>query len=591
MFENKSGEIIYVGKAASLKRRVNSYFQSDKHQPPKVRVMMQQVTDLQYIVTDSEVEALILECNLIKEHRPKYNVNLKDDKHYPYLKITLGEEFPRIMVTRSMQKDGSRYFGPYTRAGAMRETLKLLRSLFPVRTCKKVDPREQSRPCLNAHIKRCLAPCSGRVKPEEYGQVIREVILFLEGRQDDLIRDLEERMRQAAANLEFEKAAELRDQIAAIKEVLAHQKIVSDRQEDQDVLALARGRDKTCGQIFFIRGGKVVGRDYFWLTSSPEETEKDIMTAFLKQYYSKVDFVPQEVILQVDVEDKEVIEEWLRRKRGKKVNLIVPRRGKKRQLVEMVAENARLTLEEAEKAAQQQLKKTQEALRNLQKVLDLPRPPERIECYDISNFQGHAAVGSMVVFENGQPKNSDYRRFRIKGVQGPNDFACLQEVLERRFRRATNSAEDTSFSRLPDVIIIDGGKGQLTAALEVLERLGIKDIPVFALAKEEELIFRQGSSSPVKLPRDSSALHILQHIRDEAHRFAITYHRKLHRKESYGSILDEIPGIGPKRKRALLAHFGSVAHMRKATKEELAAVEGMNNRLADRVYRYLQGLK
>lgn len=585
---DKDDNIIYVGKAASLKNRVRSYFRGGQ-QSAKVKALVEHVEDIDYIITDSEVEALILECNLIKEHRPKYNSMLKDDKTYPYLKVTLNEAFPRIEVTRRVKKDGAKYFGPYTRAGAMHETLKLVRRLFLIRTCRNLE--RQERPCLNHHIKRCLAPCSGKVSQEQYLEGINGALMFLSGKQEKLVEQLEEKMHAAAENLEFEKAAELRDQLKSVKQVLAKQKIVSSTKEDQDVIAMARGLDEACVQVFFVRGGKVIGREHFFMNKTDSMSRSEIITAFIKQYYSTVQDLPKKLIVEEPIEDKEVIEKWLSQRRGNKVSIHVPQKGEKLKLVQMVAKNALMLLKEEELARRKKTMAEEEAVLELQKELQLPKPPYRIECYDISNTGGSNSVGSMVVFENGRPKNSDYRRFKIKTVEGPNDFASMQEVLYRRFKNYQQEQEEGNdsgkFSVLPDMVLIDGGKGQLGAAVEVMKTMGVSAIPVFGLAKKEELLFRQGEPEPIRLSRDSEALHLVQRLRDEAHRFAITYHRNLRKKAFTTSVLDEIPGIGPKRKKALLKHFGSVKKIKEATLEEIASVESMDRKSAEKVYEHL----
>ncbi|KKM10520.1 excinuclease ABC subunit C [Clostridiales bacterium PH28_bin88] len=594
LMRDSKGNIIYVGKATSLKNRVRSYFRSTHRQAAKTRALVSHIADLEYIVTDSAVEALILENNLIKEHRPKYNIDLKDDKTYPYLKVTLQEKFPRVMVTRSVQKDGARYFGPYTRAGAMNETLKLLRRLFPVRTCTN-HTLQQGRACLNAHIGRCPAPCDGRVDEDTYRAAVGEIVLFLEGRGDDLVARLKQRMEEAAANLEFEKAARLRDQIRAVQDVLAEQKIVSAGLEDQDVIAIARDGGDACGQVFFVRGGKVMGREHFFLGGTADLSREEVMAFFVQQYYARVDVVPREILLGDDAEDREVIEEWLGQKRGGRVRLRVPRRGDKLKLVEMVHKNALMVLQEYQLARRKGEAMTAGALQELRDRLQLPGIPHRIECYDISHIQGSDTVGSMVVFEEGLPKPVDYRRFKIRTVEGPDDFASMKEVLNRRFRRARQELEEgelsLKFAALPDLVIIDGGKGQLSAAREAMRACGVEEILTFGLAKEEELLFREGRSTPIVLPGDSEGLRLLQRIRDEAHRFAVTYHRQLRDRRQHGSVLDEIPGIGPKRKRALLQHFGSVARVKQATLEELISVDGMNEKTARAVHDYLAGIE
>lgn len=583
LMRDAQGKIIYVGKAASLKNRVRSYFHGQH--PPRVEAMVRQIADLEYILTDNEVEALILECNLIKEHRPRYNVNLKDDKSYPYLKITVQEDFPRLQVTRRIIRDGSRYFGPYTRAGALKETLKLLGNLFPVRTCRDTPLKPKSRPCLNAHIGRCLAPCTGRVSPTEYRQAVTSLVLFLEGKQEDVVRALRSEMEEAAEKLEFERAARLRDRLKAIQEVLEQQKVVSPDLEDRDAIALAREQDEAVGMIFFIRQGKVIGREHFFLEGQAGLKTEEVMAALVKQYYSRGVEIPPEILLHDAIEDKETIEAWLSRLRGRKVSIKVPRRGGKVKLLAMVYENALNVLQEHQQARERQEASAQLALEELKRYLGLPGLPQRMEAFDISNLQGSEAVGSMVVFERGQPQPAAYRRFRIKNVKGPNDFASLQEVLERRFKRLREG--DPKFSVRPDFILIDGGRGQLSAAREVMRRLGVADIPTFSLAKGEELLYREGEASPLELPRDSAALHLLQRLRDEAHRFAITYHRQRREKGALGSVLDEIPGVGPKRKRSLLRHFGTLENIRRASLEELSRVEGMNRAVALKIKEFL----
>ncbi|MDK2817509.1 MAG: excinuclease subunit [Moorella sp. (in: firmicutes)] len=583
LMRDAKGEIIYVGKAASLKNRVRSYFRGQH--PPRTQVLVSHIADFEYILTDNEVEALILECNLIKEHRPRYNVSLKDDKSYPYIKITTQEQFPRLQITRSLVRDGSRYFGPYTNVGALRETLKLLRGLFPVRTCRETPLQQRSRPCLNAHINRCLAPCSGKVNPEAYREAVDNIVLFLEGKHTTLVKELKEQMEAAAERLEFEKAARLRDQLRAVQEVCARQKITDAGGDDADAVAFAREGEAALGLIFFSRGGKVIGRDHFFLTGTEGLSRGEIMAALLKEYYSRGVEIPPQILLHDEPDDAATIASWLGRLRGGRVELKVPKRGSKLKLLQLVHENAVSLLQEHLLARQRQEEGGKAALMELQQALGLPRLPRRMEAYDISNFQGSSPVGAMAVFVDGRPLTSAYRRFQIKTVKGPNDFASLQEVLSRRFRRA--AGQDPRFAELPDFVLIDGGLGQLHAAREVMAAMGVAAIPTFALAKEEELLFREGSPEPVRLPRDSRALQLLQHLRDEVHRFAITYHRQKREKGAYRSVLDDIPGVGPKRKRALLRHFGSVTRISQATLEELLAVEGMNRAVAARI---LEGL-
>lgn len=584
------GKVIYVGKASSLRNRVRSYFRGSGH-PPKVQAMLRYVADFEYIVTDSEVEALILECNLIKEHRPKYNISLRDDKNYPYLKVTVTQEYPKLVVVRSIKKDGDRYFGPYTQVGALNETLKLLRQLFPLRTCSDSVFQHQTRPCLNYHIARCLAPCQKKIAKEAYQEMVKEVILFLEGKQEDLIDRLKEKMEQAAAELKFEKAAEYRDQIRAIEQVLEKQKIVFAGQQSYDVIAFARGVNEVCVQVFFIRDGKLIGRRHFFLEGTDDLSRGEIMAAFLKQYYSQAETIPGEILLAEEPEEKELLEEWLTGLRGRKVHLKVPKKGEKHQLVEMVAENALTQLQEEEALRRRKDMLTKEAVLELQQVLGLAKPPVRIEGFDISHIQGNMTVASMVVFENGEAKTSDYRRFRIKTVAGPDDYAAMREVLSRRFghlsRKDSQEPPSEKFAAVPDLLLIDGGKGQLHVAVEVLEENGLGDLPVFGLAKEEELIFLKDREEPIRLPRNSPALRLVQRVRDEAHRFALTYHRDLRSRELKTSVLDQIPGIGPKRKKALLRHFGSVARIKEASLEELKAVEGMTEKAALAIKEYL----
>lgn len=595
LMKDQKGDIIYVGKAVSLKNRVRSYFQSSRNHSAKVSRMVEQIDSFETIVTDSEVEALILEANLIKKYRPKYNILLKDDKHYPYLKLTLNEPFPRMVIARSIKKDGARYFGPYPHAGAVREVMDLLHTLFPIRSCKKkLDGEKVGRPCLNFHIKRCQAPCTGDLSSHEYHKMFQQIILFLEGRQEDLIEELRRQMTEAAEKLEFERAAELRDKINAVHTVIEKQKIISSGLEDQDAIALARGVDTACVQVFFMRGGKIVGREHFFLNPGEESDRGEILASFVKQYYAGESFIPREIIVGEESDEWPLIEEWLTQKKGQRVYVKVPKRGEKFELVEMVAKNALLELERAEQAARREWEMTGEAVKQLAAYLHLPIPPYRIEAFDNSNIQGTDPVASMVVFEGGKPKRSDYRRFKIKTVEGPNDFASMNEVVGRRFRRAMQEMEEGvppgegKFSRLPDLLLIDGGKGQLSAARSILKELGFGHIPTVGLAKENEWLFTEGNPDPIILPRNSPALFLVQRVRDEAHRFAISFHRELRGKRTLRSILEEIPGIGPTRRRALLHHFGSLEEIKRASVVELAEVEGMNTKVAEEVYNFLR---
>lgn len=582
LMKNEQGKVIYVGKARSLKNRVRTYFQASANHTPRVAAMVRQVADIEWIVTDTEVEALILEGNLIKKHRPRYNVRLRDDKSYPYLKLTLNEEFPRLLMVRRVQDDGARYYGPYPEAGALRETLSLLKKIFPLRSCKKKEIRAD-KPCLNFHIRRCSAPCTGNISREEYREMAERVRLFLEGKGEELLRQLERQMKEAAARLEFERAARLRDQVQALRQVLERQKVAAAGGGDRDVVAVYRGEKDAVGVVFFIRGGKMVGRDYFALPEGGQMEEEELVAAFLKQFYGREVTVPPEIIVPVDLEDREVIAGWLTEKRGKKVQIIVPRRGQKKELLEMAARNA------AEIFRLWQEREGTDpfftALRELKDSLGLEEIPRRIEAYDISNLQGTEPVASMVVFVDGRPAKDHYRRFNLRTVAGPDDYAAMREVIERRLRRLLHreDEEDPSFAAVPDLILIDGGLGQVRAAAEVAAELGLSSLPLLGLAKREELLYSPHRSEPLRLPFHSRALRLLQHIRDEAHRFALTHHRRRRKERSLVSVLDQIPGIGEKRKKALLQTFGSVAKIATASEEELAAVPGMNRAVARRL--------
>jgi len=584
IMKDKRGRIIYIGKAVSLKNRVRSYFQSPKNLPVKVASMVPKIENIEYIVTDSEVEALILECNLIKFNRPKYNILLRDDKQYPYIKIATSQPFPRLEVVRRVKKDGARYFGPYADVGAMREAIDVINKVFPIRSCKKdlsqVPLKE--RPCLNYYIKRCLAPCQGSVEQEEYDEMIKNIVMFLEGKQETLIKQLREKMEEEAAKLDFEKAAILRDQISALQKVLEEQKIVSTDMTDQDIIAMARGIDTVCIQVFFVREGKLVEREPFILSNTKGAERKEILTAFVKQFYNNTNFIPKEIIIEEEIDDKITIQEWLYGKKGSKVYISIPKRGEKKKLAEMVAENARIYLEQIENKDEREKLKNMQALEELQKYLGLKDIPHRIEAFDISNTQGTESVASMVVFEEGQPKKEDYRKFKIKTVEGPNDFESMREVIFRRFKRAILG--DEKFNNLPDLLLIDGGKGQLRYAREALRELGLESIFTIGLAKEFEHIFVEGKEEPIVLPEDSEALYLVQRVRDEAHRFAITFHRSLRSKRNLKSALDDIPGIGKARRLALFKTFGSLEGIRQASVEELAGAPGMNKKAAQAVY-------
>lgn len=577
LMKNEDGRIIYVGKAINLKNRVRSYFQSSRNHSPKVRAMVEKIATFEYIITTSEIEALILECNLIKRHRPRYNISLKDDKTYPYIKVTLSEAYPRVHITRRVVKDGGRYFGPYTNAGAVHETLRLLKKLFPIRSCRRMD---SPRPCLEYHIKRCLAPCTGKVSAEQYRHMIEDICLFLEGRSDRVARNLEEKMNEAAEEFRFEQAARFRDQLMAVKKVQEKQNIVTGS-GDQDVIGMARLPKNVCMQVFFIRSGKMVGRDHYLLRGSEEEDDDAILTAFLKQYYARATFVAREILLPFAPQEEELLTAWLSEKKEGKVALHVPMRGTKKDIVTMACDNARLVLDEEEKKTLANNETDDDAVEELRRYLGLVNVPYRMECFDISHTQGTETVASMVVFEGGRAKKSDYRKFRLRTVEGkPDDFRSMEEVVLRRYRELKEP--------LPDLIVIDGGKGQLSSAIKIIRGVGLTDVPVVGLAKQFEYIFREGESDPVILPRHSSALYLMQQIRDEAHRFAITYHRKLRSKRNMASVLDHIVGIGPKRRQALWKSFGSLDAMRAASVEELAQADGMNRSAAQAVYDFFR---
>jgi len=599
LFRDGDEQIIYVGKAVSLKNRVRSYFSAAAERDAKVRAMMERARDFEYITTDSEVEALILEANLIKEHRPRYNIILKDDKSYPYIKVTTNEQFPRVFITRRVVKDGARYFGPYTQVGAVNETLKLLNRIFPLRTCKQQVLAPRSRPCLNQHIKRCLGPCCDLVTPEEYRKLVDGVLLFMEGKQEDLVQGLRRRMGEAVENLEFERAAELRDQLQAVERVMERQKIVAADHNDRDVLAMARGQDDACVMMFFVRGGKLIGREHFIVEGTSDMGRDEVLTGFIKQYYLRAEFVPREVLIEdVLAGEVEVLERWLSDKRGGRVYLVRPQRGDKKRLVELAGRNALLVLQEVEAGRAVRKDELQKAMEQLAEALELNTPPLRMECYDISNTQGTESVASMVVFEEGKPMPQQYRRFKIKTVTGPDDFASMREVLNRRLARGQEerelvntgqmSSRDAKFHRFPDLVVVDGGKGQLSSAIAAFEEQGFCYIPVCGLAKEEELVFLPGRSEPVRLSESSPALKMLQRLRDEAHRFAVTYHRRLRGRRNLKSMLEEIDGIGAVRRRELLKAFGSVEKIQAAELAELAAVPGMNHRSARAVYDFFR---
>ena len=578
LMHDAHGKVIYVGKAVVLKNRVRSYFRNLASHTPKVRAMVEKIAEFETIVTSSEVEALILECNLIKKYRPRYNIMLKDDKTYPFLKVTVNEDFPRIYVTRRQMRDGAKYYGPYADVGAMHDTVKLLRSMFPLRTCRKMNP---DRPCLNYHIKRCLAPCAGYVSREEYGNMIKSVCMVLDGRTTELERDLKRRMQEAADNYAFEEAARLRDQLQAVTRLNEQQKAVTGSGGDMDVIGFAKDTTGICLQIFFVRKGKLIGRDNFFLPDGGE-AEEEVMSAFVKQYYNEATFIPKEIVVPYlpDEEEKQLIEIWLADKAGRKAELILPQRGVKRELLSLANDNAKKLLEERLRKGSLSLKDDLAAAEELQLALALPNPLERMDCFDISHTQGSETVASMVVFRNGSISKKDYRKYKIVSAEGkPDDFKSMQEVVYRRYK---------DYEDLPSLVVIDGGKGQLSSALEVIRGLGLHDLPVVGLAKREEEIFIPGQSESILLDRDSASLHLIQRIRDEAHRFAITFHRKLRGKRNLVSVLDHVEGIGPKRRQELWKKFKTLDAMKQASVEELAAVEGMNYPAAQTLYDFFR---
>ncbi len=584
--KDSAGQVIYVGKAVNLRSRVRSYFHSSPDLAPKLQRLLARIADLDFIVTDSELEALILECTLIKRHRPRFNVRFKDDKRYPYIKVAWQDPFPRVHLTRRIVRDGAAYYGPLTSAVAARESLEFLRRIFKYRTCKQDITGKDKRPCLYFDIGRCSGPCIGALSPEEYRANIRELRLFLEGKGEEIIRDVRSRMQAASDSLDFEAAAILRDRLRSLESVVEQQKVVSSVAVDQDVIAFARADGDACAQVFFIRHGKLIGREYFLLVSPYGEDAREIMTSFVKQFYDDAAYVPQEVLLQSEVDEFAIIQRWLRDKRGSKVTLHVPRRGRKRKLVEMAATNAAETLSQLRAQFAADREKQVQALAQLQEHLGLEKPLTRIECYDISNIQGQAATGSMVAFVRGAPDKRSYRHFRIRTVEGADDYAMMREVIRRRMSRAREGQAKPgkdAWAMLPNLIIVDGGKGQLNAARDVLVKFGFEDIPIAGLAKAQEELYLPGEAGPRRLPKGSQALFLVQRIRDEAHRFAISHHRKLRRRTSLASILEDIPGIGPQRRRALLKRFGTLEAIRQASIEELASTKIVSRKLAKRV--------
>lgn len=586
--------IIYVGKAVNLRNRVRSYFRESTNKSPKIQKMVTLIARFEYIVTDSELEALVLENNLIKEYSPKYNTMLKDDKTYPYIKVTMGEDYPRVLFSREMKKDRSRYFGPYTSAAAVKDTIELINKLYQLRTCNKKFPRDfgVERPCLNYHIKQCSAPCQGTVPKEAYHHQIEKAMEFLNGNYGIILDELETKMTEASENLEFEEAIRYRELLQSVRAVSQKQKITDSDGEDKDVIALAKEDEDAVVQVFFIRGGRLIGREHFYMTHVSDESKAEILQSFVQQFYSGTPFIPRELMLQFEIEEGEVIEQWLTEKKGSRVHLRVPKIGTKEKLVELAAQNAGLVLSRDRERIKREEGRTIGAVKEICELLGLPGI-QRMEAYDISNISGFANVGSMVVYEKGKPKRSDYRKFRIKSVSGPDDYACMHEVLERRFLHGIRESETSvdkeqdSFTRFPDLILMDGGRGQVNIALEVLKDLNIS-IPVCGMVKDDNHRTRGLYYNNVEIPIDktSEGFRLITRIQDEAHRFAIEYHRSLRSKGQVKSVLDDIPGIGPARRKALMRYYKSLEDIRNATAEELTQVPELNSRTAEEIYRF-----
>ncbi len=599
IMKDKHGEIIYVGKAKSLKKRVRQYFQSSRNNPPKVNALVSHIHEFEYIMVDTEVEALILESNLIKKHKPKYNILLRDDKQYPYIKVTTNEKYPRVIKVRRVLKDGAKYFGPYPSVYAVNDTLDIIRNLYPIRTCNRDLSKGlgKQRPCLNYYIGKCLGPCQGNVNEKEYGEMIDEIIMFLNGREDGLIDKIEEKMKKASRELDFESAAKYRDQINSLNIVLEKQKIVSTQIIDQDIIGMARGVDQVCIQVFFIRAGKIIGREHFIISDTFNEERKDILSSFVKQFYLGTAYVPKEIFIEEEIDDMDTISRWLSEKRGSKLTIRIPKRGEKSQLMDMVRKNAMDMMNQYGDRFLREKEKDHNALEQIKQTLGLAKRPNRIEAYDISNISGVNSVGSMVVFEKGKPKKSDYRRFKIQSVATPDDYKSMEEIIERRFRRGLkekemikdNKVEVKGFSAFPDLIMIDGGKGQVNIALEVLDKLNLF-IPVCGLVKDDfhntrGIIY---NNKEINLDENSVGFRLIYRIQEEAHRFAISYHRSLRSKNMFRSELDDIRGIGDKRKKELLKHFGSIDNIKNADIEELVKVKSMNKRVSQELYQHFR---
>lgn len=592
LMHDEKDAIIYVGKAISLKNRVRQYFQSSRNKGAKIEQMVTHISRFEYIVTDSELEALVLECNLIKEHRPKYNTMLMDDKSYPFIKVTVNEPFPRVMLARQMKKDKAKYFGPYTSAGAVKDTIELIRKLYHIRSCNRSLPKDigKERPCLNYHIHQCQAPCQGYISQEEYRKSIDEVVRFLNGHYDLVLKELEEKMMAASDSLEFEKAIEYRELLTSVQKVAQKQKITDTAGDDRDIIAMASEGEDAVVQVFFIRSGRLIGRDHFYLKSAENDTEGEILSSFIKQFYAGTPYIPAELMLPEEIEDQDIIEEWLTARRERRVHLRIPKKGTKEKLVELAQKNAQMVLKNDRERLKREEGRTIGAVKELEKILGL-KGIIRMEAYDISNTNGFDSVGSMVVYEHGKPKRNDYRKFKIKTVQGPDDYASMNEVLTRRFghglREQQEESETGGFQIFPDLIMMDGGRGQVNIALEVLEKLHLH-IPVCGMVKDDNHRTRglYFNNTEVPIDRNSECFRLITRIQDEAHRFAITFHRKLRSKGQVHSVLDDIPGVGPARRKDLMRHFENIDAIRNATVEELKELPSMNGKSAQEVYKF-----
>lgn len=592
LMHDEKDAIIYVGKAISLKNRVRQYFQSSRNKGAKIEQMVTHISRFEYIVTDSELEALVLECNLIKEHRPKYNTMLMDDKTYPFIKVTVNEPFPRVMMARRMKKDKAKYFGPYTSAGAVKDTIELIRKLYHIRSCNRSLPKDigKERPCLNYHIHQCYAPCQGYISREEYRKSIDEVVRFLNGNYDPILKELEEKMLDASENLEFEKAIEYRELLASVQKIAQKQKITDTAGDDRDIIAMASEGEDAVVQVFFIRGGRLIGRDHFYLKIAENDTKSEILSSFIKQFYAGTPYIPAELMLPEEIEDQEIIEEWLTTRREHKVRLRIPKKGTKEKLVELAQKNAQMVLKNDKERLKREEGRTIGAVKELEKILGLTGII-RMEAYDISNTNGFDSVGSMVVYEHGKPKRNDYRKFKIRSVQGPDDYASMNEVLTRRFEHGLRERQDESetggFQAFPDLIMMDGGRGQVNIALEVLEKLNLH-IPVCGMVKDDNHRTRGLYFNNVELPidRNSECFRLITRIQDEAHRFAITFHRQLRSKGQVHSILDDIPGVGPARRKDLMRSFENIEAIRNATVDNLKELPSMNEKSAQEVYKF-----